>query len=63
MFSHWLYIQPAYKEAVYDKNFWPRGIRYSRFDFRKGEHFLDSNVKVNSSPQRAENTQTRQNAE
>jgi hypothetical protein len=56
-------VQPAYKEAVYDKNFWPRGIRYSRFDFRKGEHFLDSNIKVNSSPQRAENTQTRQNAE
>jgi hypothetical protein len=45
------------------KKFWPRGIRYSRFDFRKGEHFLNSNIKVNSSPQRAENTQTRQNAE
>jgi hypothetical protein len=45
-------VQPAFKK-VYDKNFWPRGIRYSRFDFRKGEHFLDSNIKVNFSPQRA----------
>jgi hypothetical protein len=41
-------VQPAYKEAVYDNNFWPRGIRYSTFDFRKGEHFLDRNIKVNS---------------
>jgi hypothetical protein len=29
-------VQSAYKDAVYDKNFWPRGIRCSRFDFRKG---------------------------
>jgi hypothetical protein len=44
-------VQPAYKEAVHDKNFWPRGIRYSRFDFRKREDILDRKIKVNSPPQ------------
>ncbi|EFA04785.1 hypothetical protein TcasGA2_TC014834 [Tribolium castaneum] len=33
-------VPTTYKE-VYNEQFWPRGIRYTRFDFRKGKHFLD----------------------
>ncbi|KAJ3657792.1 hypothetical protein Zmor_009572 [Zophobas morio] len=34
-------VQPKHLEAVYSKKFWPQGIRYSRFNFKKGEHFLE----------------------
>ncbi|XP_044764707.1 uncharacterized protein LOC123321301 isoform X2 [Coccinella septempunctata] len=29
------------KEEIYKSEFWPSGIRYSRFDFTKGQHFLE----------------------
>lgn len=29
------------KEEIYKSEFWPLGIRYSRFDFTKGQHFLE----------------------
>ncbi|KAJ3664857.1 hypothetical protein Zmor_000397 [Zophobas morio] len=35
-------VEYLHKEAVYNPSFWPMGIRFSRFDFRKGEHFLDN---------------------
>lgn len=35
-------VNPARKEEIYETGFWPRGIRFDRFDFRRGQHFLDS---------------------
>lgn len=29
------------KDEAYSNNFWPRGIRYERFNFQIGQHFLD----------------------
>lgn len=34
------------KETVYESSFWPKGIRFERFDFRLGRHFLDSHSDV-----------------
>lgn len=34
-------IKPGLSEVVYNSNFWPAGVAYSRFNFRKGQHFLD----------------------
>ncbi|KAK9874067.1 hypothetical protein WA026_022299 [Henosepilachna vigintioctopunctata] len=33
-------VEPKYKDMVYDPKFWPKGVAFSRFDFRQGNHFL-----------------------
>lgn len=30
------------KEAIYEHSFWPKGVTFERFDFRRGQHFLDN---------------------
>lgn len=34
-------VDPAIKEEIYKSEFWPRGVNFDRFDFRRGQHFLD----------------------
>lgn len=34
-------IDPSLQEMVYNSKFWPSGIVYDRFDFKKGRRFLD----------------------
>lgn len=31
------------KEEIYNNEFWPKGINFARFDFRRGQHFLEKN--------------------
>lgn len=35
-------VDPIAKEKVYGNEFWPKGIRFDRFNFRRGQHFLES---------------------
>ncbi|CAH1109274.1 unnamed protein product [Psylliodes chrysocephalus] len=35
-------VNPCLQEDVYQSNFWPRKIAYERFDFRRGQRFLNS---------------------
>ncbi|KAG5875993.1 hypothetical protein JTB14_026198 [Gonioctena quinquepunctata] len=35
-------VNPSLKDTVYKENFWPRGVAFSRFNFNKGQHFLDN---------------------
>lgn len=37
-------VKPDLKDTVYDPLFWPEGIAHARFDFRRGQHFLDQNT-------------------
>lgn len=30
------------KELIYDSEFWPKGVKFQRFDFRIGQHFLSA---------------------
>lgn len=34
-------IKPDLKDLAYNSTFWPEGIEFSRFDFKRGQHFLD----------------------
>lgn len=40
-------IDPAYKESVYSASFWPKGVAYERFNFFKGQRFLDNQKTTN----------------
>ncbi|CAH1107492.1 unnamed protein product [Psylliodes chrysocephalus] len=31
------------KNVIYEQNFWPAGVAFERFNFKKGQHFLDNN--------------------
>lgn len=33
-------------DQVYDSGFWPSGIAFSRFDFKRGHHFLESSPQM-----------------
>lgn len=35
-------VVPELKEQVYENSFWPAKIRFERFNFKLGEHFLDN---------------------
>lgn len=35
-------IKTEFKDLIYKNAFWPEGIEFSRFDFRRGQHFLDN---------------------
>lgn len=35
-------VDPDFKNSVYNASFWPKGVAYRRFDFFKGQHFLDN---------------------
>lgn len=35
-------VDPNLKSIVYEPNFWPRGVAFDRFNFRRGQHFLDN---------------------
>lgn len=35
-------VDQTLKDTVYYEHFWPRGVAFDRFDFRKGQHFLDN---------------------
>nr|CAI5839915.1 unnamed protein product [Callosobruchus analis] len=37
-------LDPSLKDKVYDHSFWPRGVTFERFNFIKGQRFLDKNV-------------------
>nr|CAI5829153.1 unnamed protein product [Callosobruchus analis] len=34
-------VDPNLKDTVYDTNFWPCGIMFSRFNFGLGKNFFD----------------------
>ena len=34
-------VDPRLKDTVYDVNFWPRGVAFDRFNFNRGQRFLD----------------------
>lgn len=38
-------------DRIYEKEFWPSGIAFSRFDFKRGRHFLENTPRRNSSSQ------------
>lgn len=35
-------VDPIYKNDIYNDAFWPKGVIYQRFDFIRGEKFLDN---------------------
>nr|CAI5856665.1 unnamed protein product [Callosobruchus analis] len=35
-------LDPRYQREVFEQDFWPRGVFYDRFDFKRGDHFLDN---------------------
>lgn len=35
-------LEPSLKTVVYDSNFWPKGVAFARFDFKRGQQFLDN---------------------
>lgn len=35
-------VDPTIKDLVYSASFWPTGVAYERFDFVKGQRFLDN---------------------
>nr|CAI5854171.1 unnamed protein product [Callosobruchus analis] len=42
-------VNPSFQSQIYDINFWPKGVVISRFNFFKGEKFLDkSKIKINA---------------
>lgn len=36
------------KDIAYENDFWPTGIKYTRFDFKRGQHFLDKRPPINN---------------
>lgn len=34
-------VPTSLQETIYKDDFWPRGIGFERFDFRRGQHFLE----------------------
>lgn len=53
-------VDPCLKEMIYEHSFWPKGIAFERFNFRRGQHFLDNphqtNIGVNDSSITMENS-------
>lgn len=43
-------VDPAIKEDIYKNEFWPKGIKFDRFDFRRGQHFLDQQRSAELTP-------------
>lgn len=41
-------LDPALKSTVYNTNFWPKGVGFERFNFRRGQHFLDNPNEVST---------------
>ena len=35
-------VNPSLLDTVYDVNFWPEEVHFSRFNFRMGQRFLDN---------------------
>lgn len=35
-------VDPSVKDSVYSASFWPKGVAYERFNFVKGQRFLDN---------------------
>lgn len=35
-------VEPHLKHQIYESSFWPKNIIYSRFNFKRGQHFLQS---------------------
>lgn len=35
-------VNPKLRDLVYKEDFWPKKVAYARFDFKKGQHFLDN---------------------
>lgn len=35
-------VDPRFKETVYEQTFWPNGVAFERFNFKRGQHFLDN---------------------
>lgn len=35
-------VNSVYKNVIYNDSFWPKGVMYQRFDFIRGEKFLDN---------------------
>lgn len=54
-------LDPELHDLVYDSKFWPSGIMYDRFDFKKGRRFLD-NTKHQSNLGQAESETPLNNA-
>ena len=48
-------VDPSLIKAVYDANFWPRGVGFDRFNFYKGKHFLDNTQKESHNAHRISN--------
>lgn len=44
-------VEPQLLQQVYDPNFWPRKVIFSRFDFRLGKRFLDQPQHKQGQPQ------------
>uniref|UniRef100_A0A6P7GA18 Uncharacterized protein LOC114335280 n=1 Tax=Diabrotica virgifera virgifera TaxID=50390 RepID=A0A6P7GA18_DIAVI len=34
-------VDPSLQEKLYEKNFWPKNVYFSRFNFRQGQRFLE----------------------
>lgn len=41
-------VDPTFQEMVYQQNFWPQGVAFQRFNFKKGQHFLDNPRQMNT---------------
>lgn len=46
-------VNPILQEEVYKSSFWPRNIAFERFDFRRGQRFLNSQKSEINSQQHA----------